>query len=192
MRPADTDHSVAQLERDIRRVRAVLLLLLVVAAGLLLAQILPQARSNAVAVFATAVLLLAGIEIAGNIWRHGQTVPEILRAKKFEVVDDSGHIFVEIGETEDGRGAVVTHDGGEPGVLSPAHPPFTYPHEPRDAAAHDSSGPRRAFERATHDVRGVRVSLSYRGDGVYEAKIIDEKPPDEPAKSASTVLRPRE
>src|SRR5262245_7673134 len=117
------EERIARMERDVRRVRIVQLLFLVVAAGLLLAMVLPRGRAEAVAVFAATALLLAGAETAVHVWRRGQGVPDIVRAKKFEVVDERGHIFVEIGETTDGRGAVVTHDGDTHVILSPAHVP---------------------------------------------------------------------
>jgi len=195
MYPSDMDQRFARLERDIRRMRAVVLLLLVVAAGLLLAQILPQSRANAIAVFATTALLLAGVEIAGHVWRHGQTVPEILRAKKFEVVDDSGHIFVEIGETVEGHGAVVTHDGRGHGVLSPAHPAFTYqteqPTPGHEARAPETNAPQPEPDQARREGEGIRVTLVYQGNGVYEAKTTDENAPARTPGSSSTQHRPR-
>src|SRR5688572_21552587 len=120
MRSPDLQQNFARLERDVRRMRTALLLLLIVAAGVLLAQLLPRHRADAVEVLAASALLFAAAEIAGYVWRQAHTVPEVLRAKKFEVIDDDGHIFVEIGETVDGRGAVVTHDGDSNAVLTPA------------------------------------------------------------------------
>jgi hypothetical protein len=139
MRP-NVEDRIGRIERDIRRVRIVLLLVLVVAAGLLLAMVLPQGRADAVAVFAATALLLAGAETAVHVWRRGQGVPDIVRAKKFEVVDERGHIFVEIGETTDGRGAVVTHDGDTHVILSPAHLPVERKPEAPAAHAADVSG----------------------------------------------------
>ena len=74
--------------RDPWALRAGLLLLLVVAAGLLLAEILPRSRADAVKVLATSALLFAAAEIAGYVWRQSHAIPEVVRAKKFEVVDD--------------------------------------------------------------------------------------------------------
>jgi hypothetical protein len=197
---------IGRMEHDIRRVRIVLLLLLVVASGLLLTIVLPQGRAQAVAVFAATALLLAGAETAVYVWRRGHGVPDIVRAKKFEVVDDSGHIFVEIGETTDGRGAVVTHDGDTHLILTPAHaPPSGHADEARNPGAARTDAASVAGERTAESsahlsvdsqtaatISGaVDVELIYRGDGVYEAKITEREDAGETAKPAETGERRR-
>jgi hypothetical protein len=163
--------------------RTAMLLLLVVASGLLLALVLPHGRATAVIVFASTALLLAAAETAVLIWRMQQHIPDLIRARKFEVVDERGRIFVEIGETLEGRGAVVTHDGATRKLLEPAH----------DGPLRKSSRAGRASPQRVNTTRGPeatrqeptprpeapplasgpRIELIYRGDGVYEARISD-------------------
>ena len=180
--PPDMEERIAHVERDIRRVRIVLLLFFVVASGLLLAMVLPQGRAEAVAVFAATALLLAGAETAVYVWRRGQGVPDIVRAKKFEVVDERGHIFVEIGETTDGRGAVVTHDGDTHVILSPAHLPVERRPEHRDTPADSTtradadSGVEPVLEPAHEGAPDVTPTADANTDGAKTAPVAFESP----------------
>ena len=178
------EQRIARVERDIRRVRIVLLLFLVVAAGLLLSMVLPQGRAQAVAVFGATALLLAGAETAVYVWRRGQGVPDIVRAKKFEVVDERGHIFVEIGETTDGRGAVVTHDGDTHVILSPAHLPVQRRPEPHDSRPD-------ADPYTKHDTEAVLTPAHEEASSAAEIASTDESthaPAAEPEASTPSGL----
>ena len=104
-------------------------------------------------IVATSALLLAASAIVLLLWRFQRPVAEVVQARKFEVVDETGKVLVEIGETLEGGGAVVTRSRSSDA----------------DETVEVEQSVAQPEQDRTQDQ--VKVQLSYRGDGLYEAKV---------------------
>ena len=67
-----------------------------------------QVRTLKRIVYGFGCLLVAGVVVSATSL---QTVPDVIQAKRFEVVNDKGITLVQLGATKNGEGAVLTENG---------------------------------------------------------------------------------